>query len=423
MSYVAEPPVYSVEQCNELVNQVLAAEIGPILVEGEITGLQIKRGQWVTFDLKDSASVINCFASVYKVGRSFTNGMLVRVLARPRIYVPYGKYSLSVEAVKPVGAGALQQAYELLYAQLEREGLFQAVHKQAIPPYPESIGLITSPEGAALDDVRTVVVGRWGGVHLYLHPVHVQGKNAVPEIIAAVQFFNERTSVDTIILTRGGGSMEDLQAFNDERVARTIFASRIPLICAIGHERDTTIAELVADQRAATPSHAAQLAVPARDAVQQQLIRHYAQMTERVRERILRNRHQLTSLTQRLELPIQHLLHQARQLFARYAHAAVSVRHTVAHAAQQTVQLQHRLSDVASGRLAAAKSRATSAASLLTALNPAAIVARGYSFTTDEQSGRVIRTVDAVRQGQRLSTHVADGVIASEVHHASEKAI
>lgn len=423
MSYAIDPPVYSVEQCNELVNEVLGAEIGAILVEGEISNLQIKRNQWVTFDLKDSTSVVNCFASVYKVGRSYEHGMMVRVLARPRIYVPYGKYSLNIDAIQPVGEGALQQAYQLLLRQLEGEGLFEQHRKQPLPPYPERIGLITSPEGAALDDVRTVISGRWGGLQVLLYPVLVQGTSAPTDIIRAIQYFNERSIVDTIILTRGGGSMEDLQAFNTERVARAIAGSKIPVVCAIGHERDTTIAELVADQRAATPSHAAQLAVPSRETVRQALQGYALRLAEPIRRRLAAQRHVLSVVEHRLREPIQRIIRDAHDVLARYTQAARELHHAVDRTAGTLTQYQAGMMIRIRDKLATASLRLTRNTSLLHALNPRAILARGYSFTTDEQSGTVVRSTQGIKLGQRLTIHLADGVIRSEVRHASKKTI
>ena len=419
MSYAVEPLVYSVQQCNELVNELLSEEIGTILVEGEISNFQVKRNQWVTFDLKDSGSVVNCFASLFKVGRSFDHGMHVRILAKPRIYVPYGKYSLTVEAVQPIGAGALQQAYELLLRQLTAEGLFDPQHKQAIPTYPERIGIITSAEGAAIDDVRKVLTERWGGFQLALYPVHVQGKEAATDVLRAIHYCNEHSTNDVLIVTRGGGSLEDLQAFNDERVARAIFSSRIPIICAIGHEKDTSIAELVADQRAATPSHAAQLAVPDRATVQAYLHQLSSQTQQRVQTRIHRYQSRLATERQLIARSVQRVLQAATHQLTRYELAAQQIPKRAARATSTLLQEERRLTHRAQQLLGQSQQRLMTAAGIAQALDPRAVLRRGYSFTTDQELGTVIRTIGDVVPGQQLTTHLADGIIQSEVTHAN----
>jgi exodeoxyribonuclease VII large subunit len=375
-----QPTTYSVTELNEHVNHTLEEKIGTILVEGEIVNFKVNRQQWVTFDLKDESSVVNCFASVYKIGSAFENGMTVRLLAKPRIYIPYGKYSLTIEAIQPIGTGSIQQAFKLLIQKLTIDGLFNVEHKKILPKFPEKIGLITSPEGEALHDVRKIFDGRWGGFSTYLYPVHVQGNQAVDEIIQSIHYFNERFPVDVIILTRGGGSMEDLLAFNNEKVARSIFASRIPIVAAIGHERDVTIAELVADMRAATPSHAAQIVVPDWQVISKNL----EQITHRTKMSIISS---LTTLKQTLEQ----------------------------QAIEQKTLVRLALKNLSTWRLAQQ--------ALLSALNPTNILKRGYSFTTDLDSGTIIRSIANANLGQRIQTHLSDGSIYSEVTHANKKII
>lgn len=377
---LVEPIVYSVQAFNELVNQALDEHIGTVLVEGEITGFRVNRQQWVTFDLKDASSIVNCFASVYKIGTAFENGMMVRVLAKPRIYVPYGKYSLTIEAIRPVGSGAIQKAYALLVQTLTAEGLFAPEHKKPLPSFPERVGIITSPEGEALHDVRKIFSSRWGGFSAHLYPVHVQGTRSPDNIVTAIHYFNERHPVDVIILTRGGGSAEDLLAFNDEGVARAIFASRIPVIAAIGHERDVTIAELVADVRAATPSHAAQIAVPDRKTIKSNLIQLALTIRNLIQQRMTINRQHLTDATLGIN-----------QAFKR--------------------------------SLLEARSACISQDALLNALNPIRILDRGYSFTMLPDSGTIIRSITDVSSGQQIRTYLADGNIYSEVAHVTKEII
>lgn len=376
----AQPAIYSVHEFNELVNRTLDEQINSVLIEGEIANFKISRQQWVTFDLKDDQSIVNCFASVYKIGSSFENGMHVRILAKPRIYIPYGKYSLTIEAIQPIGLGSIQLAFNLLLKKLTSDGLFAPEHKKTLPQYPERIGLITSPEGEALHDVRKIFNSRWGDFSVYLFPVHVQGNQAVNEIIQSIHYFNERFPVDVIILTRGGGSMEDLIAFNNEQLARAIFASRIPIVAAIGHERDVTIAELVADTRAATPSHAAQTVVPDWKFVNNNL----EQTTYKTRKYI---ENTLSLLRQELEQ--QKIKHKT--LISR-----ILENISVWLLAQQA---------------------------MINALNPDTILKRGYSFTTDLDSGKILKSIENVVPGQRIQTQLSDGGLYSEVTYVNKEII
>lgn len=390
MSHAANPPVYSVTAFNELVNEALAEQVGTVLVEGEVSGYTVRQGKWASFDLKDPTSTVNCFAPVFRIGVPLEDGLRVRILGMPRIYIPYGKYSLTVTAVEPVGAGALRRAYELLLKKLQGDGLFAPEHKLPILRLPASIGLITSPDGAALGDVRRVLRERWGGFKLILAPVAVQGRTAAAAVVEAIEYFNQQRPVSTLIVTRGGGSFEDLQSFNDERVARAIYASRIPIIAAIGHEQDVTIAELVSDARAATPSNAAQLAVPDRATVALELNAAANRTHTAVQSRV--DRHTRT-----------------------LAHASGLVRQTLIRAHQSIVQKRTRITNVVSVKRQGAAQRLTQAIQLIEALNPHAVLGRGYSFTVDAQSGTMVRSVTQVRTGQLLRTHVSDGQISSEV--------
>ncbi|MBI4032449.1 exodeoxyribonuclease VII large subunit [Candidatus Berkelbacteria bacterium] len=390
MNRSAEPPVYSVTEFNELVNAALTEHVGSVLVEGEISGLTIRQNRWVSFDLKDQTSTLNCFAVRYRIGIPLEDGMRVRILGTPRIYVPYGKYSFNVMAIEPIGEGAFRRAYELLLKTLEVEGLFASEHKQPIPRFPTSIGIITSPDGAALGDVRRILRERWGGFTLVLAPVAVQGRTAAAAVVEAIEYFNQYQPVSTLIVTRGGGSLEDLQAFNDERVARAIYASRIPIIAAIGHEQDVTIAELVADQRAATPSNAAQLTVPDRVTVALQL----------------------TATQARVQAAIQRRIDTHDQALAR---AIELVRRTLLHAQQSVSTSSTRITNVIRIGRDAAKTRVNQIAQLFQALNPHAILGRGYSFTIDAASGTIVRSVKQAITGHHIQTRVSDGVFTSEV--------
>lgn len=413
----ATPRVYTVTELNEWVNTLLSEQVGPILVGGEISDVRISRDTWVTFTLKDPTSTISCFGHRRRIGTSLTDGMQVRILGTPRVYVPYGKYSLTIAAVEPVGEGALRQAYELLLAQIRAEGLLLAERKRPLPRFPEHIALITSSDGAALADVRRVLEQRWGEFRLTLVPTAVQGMSAVPELVSALQIANELATVDVIILTRGGGSLEDLQAFNDERVIRAVTTSRVPVVAAIGHERDTTITELVADQRAATPSNAAQLTVPDRETVRLELATAKTRLSQTVSEKL-----------QHADASFEQFYRATERSFMRVHQELELARNRLATQGQlrgrQTSEQRGALSRYRSA-LTLHFTKALSShlqglehrAKLLESLNPRAILGRGYSYTVDAQSGKMLTSIRGLRPTQQVKTHLSDGSFLAEVKH------
>ncbi|MCR4278918.1 MAG: exodeoxyribonuclease VII large subunit [bacterium] len=225
-------------------------------VEGEVSGYRVSRGQWVSFDLKDEDALINIFLPVWNLQIPVEDGMRVRVYGKPRIYPKFGKFSLSAERIVPAGEGELKKALQALRACLESEGLFDPSRKRELPRFPERVAFIGSKESAAYGDFVRILGERWGGMTIDVYHVLVQGERAPKQIISAIHSAQEGT-YDALVMSRGGGSFEDLMAFNDEGVARAIHASKIPTLVAIGHERDVTLAEEVADVRASTPTDCA----------------------------------------------------------------------------------------------------------------------------------------------------------------------
>ncbi|HAU66260.1 MAG: Exodeoxyribonuclease 7 large subunit [Candidatus Uhrbacteria bacterium GW2011_GWF2_39_13] len=265
--------VISVGEYLELVNQTLKyIPSATLQVEGEVSDYRVAQGKWVSFDLKDETTeaVLKCFMTTWQLKTPLEDGMRVQVKGYPKVYERFGTFKMNVQDVELVGEGALRRAYELLKKKLETEGLFDISRKRSLTRFPQRIGLITSRDAAAYGDFIRILNNRWGGVHLLFAHVHVQGKEAVGEIVEAFSFFNKLSSEqrpDVLVLTRGGGGLEDLHAFNDEDVARAIYASVIPVVCAVGHERDESLADFVADVRASTPSNAAERVVPSRQDV------------------------------------------------------------------------------------------------------------------------------------------------------------
>ncbi|MCH8049425.1 exodeoxyribonuclease VII large subunit [Patescibacteria group bacterium] len=265
-----EKKILTVSDYLDLVNDTLALiPSEEIVVVGEVSDFRISQEKWINFDLKDEEqeAKISCFTTVFKLTMPLEDGMRVQVVGYPKVYERFGRFSFNVQAVELVGEGALARAYELLKKKLAQEGLFDLERKRPIPRFPEKIGLITSKEAAAYGDFLRILNNRWGGIEIIHTPVHVQGKEAVREILVAFERFEQLEQFErpeVIVLTRGGGSLEDLHAFNDEQVARAVFSSSVPVICGVGHERDESLCDFVADVRASTPSNAAEIVVPDR---------------------------------------------------------------------------------------------------------------------------------------------------------------
>jgi len=250
-----------VSEALTLINDTLEQTIPAIIVEGEISGFKVSQGKWVFFDIKDEDSTLNCFMPVFGLNVPLEDGMKARVLAVPKL-TKWGRFSLTVKQVELAGEGSIKKAYQILKKKLEGEGLFEASRKRPIPEFPEKIGVITSSAAAGWQDFKKLIDERWAGLDIKQVNVAVQGIDSPRQIIKAIEYFNQSSSpVDLIVIVRGGGSIEDLAGFNDEKLVRSITASRTPVVVGVGHENDETLASLAADVSAATPTHAATLIV------------------------------------------------------------------------------------------------------------------------------------------------------------------
>jgi len=257
-----ELPVLGVSDFVAVLNQTLEYAYPSVIIQGELANFRVSKNRWVYFDLKDEFSSVKFFGTIYQLPGPLENGLLLQVRGQPRLHQQYG-FSVNVQFMQPVGEGSLRRAAALLEAKLTAEGLFDPARKRLLPYPPRRIGLITSSESAAYADFIKIMKERWAGIEIELADVQVQGELAHQQIVGALEYFNSHAeAVDVIVITRGGGSAEDLAAFSTESVTRAVAASRIPTLVAIGHEVDLSLAELAADQRASTPSNAAQLLVP-----------------------------------------------------------------------------------------------------------------------------------------------------------------
>jgi len=421
---------------------LLEQQMGQVWISGEISNFtQPASGHWY-FTLKDDGAQVRC-AMFRNSNRRVTfrpqHGQQVLVRANITLYEPRGDYQIIVESMQPAGVGLLQQQFEQLKQKLSLEGLFDAQHKQPLPSPAHQIGVITSKTGAALHDILHVLQRRDPSLPVVIYPTAVQGDDAPAQIVRAIQLANQRAECDVLIVGRGGGSLEDLWSFNDERVARAIFASRIPIVSAVGHETDVTIADFIADLRAPTPSAAAE--VVSRN--QQELLRQIQGQQQRLemamdyffanlQQRFTRLHHRLQQqhpqlqlarqqttldrLRQRLNHAVENRLRLATQQQQRVTQRLNQQQpQGRIHRAQTRIQqLEYRLSQLITARLGGTRQRFGTAIAQLEAVSPLATLARGYSVTT-ATDGKVLKKTKQVKAGDLLTTRVEDGLIESQV--------
>jgi len=411
--------IYQVSEINQLASAAIENEFGTVWVEGEISGLKRSQPGHLYFSLKDEKAVLNAaFFRGDQRGLAFEpqDGMRVQAQGRLTIYVQGGRYQMVVRALEEAGKGSLQEAFEKLKQKLAEEGLFDESRKKPIPALPQHIGVVTSPTGAAIRDILNVVSRRFFNLHLVIGPVRVQGEGAAQEIASAIDLFNERADMDVIIVTRGGGSLEDLWAFNEEVVARAIARSAIPVISAVGHEIDFTISDFVADLRAPTPSAAAELVVGRKDAlveaVNQLNLRLARELKSRAAE--LRGRVLAAAGSYVFREP-GNLVRQYRQ---RIDHALTRSQHSLVRRSQQ---LQQRVDEISlrvkhrtETTVTTLKHELRRLRAQILALSPTAVLDRGYSITWLEPA-RVLRSAAEVKPGQIITTTLANGALCSAV--------
>jgi exodeoxyribonuclease VII large subunit len=364
--------------------------------------------------------------------------MSIVCLARVTVYQPRGEYQLIIETVEPLGVGALQKAFEQLKARLAAEGLFDSGRKKPIPFLPAKIGVITSPSGAVIRDILTVTHRRFPSIDILIAPVRVQGAEAPGEIVKALGYLHFAGDVDVIIIARGGGSLEDLAPFNDEKVARAIAASRIPVISAVGHETDFTIADFVADLRAATPSAAAEMAVPRRDELTDTIERLRGRLVQRLSHDIAQRQKNTFALRQRLRDPRRRLTDALLALddYSERIKAAI-LRHreqkrkelsglnmrlhyqnplAIIKADRALLDDRRRLLQTAWERsFSSRKNREKGASSLLESLSPLAVLGRGYSIARHLTDGRIIRRATDTAIGEEIEILIAAGKLGAKI--------
>jgi exodeoxyribonuclease VII large subunit len=436
-------PVLTVSELNRMARRALKSQLPLLWVEGEVSNFtRATSGHWY-FSLKDAYAQVRC---VMFRGRNqfadFTpaNGDHVEIRALPSLYEARGEFQLGAESIRRAGAGRLYEAFLKLKAKLEAEGLFDPLNKRALPRFPRRIGVVTSPQAAALHDVLTALARRMPGLPVILYPTPVQGSGAGAQIAAAIRLAGARAECDVLLVCRGGGSLEDLWAFNDEAVARAIAASPMPVVSGVGHETDFTLADFAADLRAPTPTAAAELASP----VRQELLLQLGQLARQLQHQLARKQH---SEMQRLDFLARRLVHPAEQLrrrqtdlkqLAQRLHAAsrtrltreqlriaqlnqrlVTPRHVIQREQQRLDALGTRSQRAVQNSFGQRRLNLARLASSLVHLNPEGVLARGYSIVQRE-NGAVVQDATSLAAGDTLGIRFHRGQARARVETTSK---
>ncbi|WP_447928105.1 exodeoxyribonuclease VII large subunit [Vreelandella sp. EE27] len=438
----------SVSALNKQARQALERDMGEVWVEGELSNVSKPASGHIYFTLKDDRAQVRCALFRQRarfVAAPMRDGDQVKLRGKVSLFEPRGDYQLIAEAVQAAGLGELLAAFERLKAQLDGEGVF--ANARELPYPPRKLLILSSATGAAIRDVLAVLKARWPLTDVTLIPVPVQGAEAAPAMVSALALLNRQTRLDpnqdAILITRGGGSLEDLWAFNNEHLARAIFNSRLPVMSAVGHEVDTTLADFAADVRAPTPSAAAERLVPdgqalartlgqsearLRRAMQQKLQRE-SQRLDNLRarlkhpgEQLAQKRQQVEQLGQRLQRAMQLTLTQQQGRATQLGKRLASQDMARLHQAEQTRidQLERRLKGAMQRTLEARRARLTSAARELNAVSPLAVLGRGYAIAQDDQ-GQVIHRAQDTAPGQKLSLRLGEGRLSVEVKRRHKK--
>lgn len=440
--------IYSVYEITRQLRQVIETSLQPVFVMGEISGFIRHSSGHIYFNLKDENATLRCtFFKGANASLTFqpADGMQVICFGKLTVYEKGGYYNLNVQNMQEAGMGLLQQKFEQLKKKLEKEGLFAAEHKKPLPKYPDRIGIITSPTGAALKDIINIINRRYP-VELIVYPALVQGSDAPPQIIQGIKYFNNTRDVDFIIITRGGGSQEDLFCFNDEALARAIYDSSLPIISAVGHEIDFTLADFVADLRAPTPSAAAELAVPDKKDLLNLLASLKKRLDLSVQNNFTGKRTPLLNL--QLELAKYHPERVWRSFQQRFDMAEMALHNALKQLPEKRLQFEmkannimqqlnsrielclakskadcnltwHQLNEKINNQLQFKTNRLNSLSEILEQLSPRSIQSKGWIMAFKE--GKLISSIKQVSEGENLSLDFADGIAETTVNKVEKR--
>lgn len=398
-----EKHVYTVSELTRDLRVIIEDSFPGVWVEGEISNFILHTSGHIYFSLKDATSVLRCAMfkrANEKLKFSLKNGMKVIVLGSVSLYEARGDYQLIIEELEPRGVGALQLQFQQLKEKLQKEGLFDERYKAPIPFLPTRIGVVTSPTGAAIRDILSIARRRFANVEIIINPVKVQGVGAKEEIAAAIRQFNELGNIDVMIVGRGGGSLEDLWPFNEEVVARAIFDSEIPVISAVGHEIDFTIADFVADYRASTPSAAAELVIPKKEDLKRMVDTATAHLNHVLSSLICTCKERLLSLQSAhvLRRPLNFIVQREQRIDDLRKEMSVRIGHILEMSVQRHNGIEAKLE----------------------AFNPKRILRRGYSITLKLPGGEVIKDVSAISRGDRVETRLGKGKFWSRIEEVED---
>jgi len=434
-------PPLTVSELTARIKQTIEGRFGQVLVEGEVSNCKVWSSGHIYFTLKDDYAQMRAVLfrmQARQLRFRLEDGLRILVRGRLSLYEVKGEYQLIADAVEPHGLGALQAAFEQLKRALAAEGLFEPSRKRALPVRPRRIGIVTSLDGAALRDILRVITVRHPSARIVIRPARVQGDEAAADLVRALRAIAKVPELDVVIVGRGGGSAEDLRAFNDERLARAIAACPVPVISAVGHEVDFTIADFVADVRAATPSNAAELVVDRADNFQARIQRARHQLSSCMARRLasltqradrasvrmdrwpvtveLRARDQQV-LQRRLADALRNLVDTGRTRFDQLRRRLErrDVRRLVTEGRARTTAAEHRLRTLATARRHAAERRAAALAARLDALSPLAVLGRGYAVCWNESRTGIIRSAAQVQPGERVQVTLAEGEIGCRI--------
>jgi len=388
--------IYTVSEITQAIKGLLEEKIGEVWIEGEISNFSVGPNGHFYFSLKDQNSIIKAAMFAYaNKGLKFKpeNGLKVTCFGKVNVYAPYGQYQIIIERIEPKGLGGQQLAFEQLKKKLEQEGLFSARHKKPLPLMPFSVGIVTSAKGAAIRDILQILKKGAPFVNVVIRSVRVQGEHAAGEISAAIEELNSFAKTDLIIVSRGGGSSEDLWAFNEEEVARAIFNSRLPVVSAVGHQINITLSDLTADVFVETPSAAAKIVIDRKNALVSELVdlRHELDFCVKNIMGELKNR--LVAFTHMLKSPLERLLEKQQQVDELFSELNDFMRHCLELAKERSSSLVHRLAT----------------------LSPLSILSRGYSLSMLMPAGTILKDAGQLKPGDKLKTVLYKGGFTSLV--------
>ena len=443
MQNIEQEHIYSVSELNKEVYQLLSSTFGVVWIEGEISNYLRSSAGHIYFSLKDEHSQIRCAMFRQQnqlVSFPIEDGKQILARARVGLYQPRGEYQLIVDYIEEAGEGLLRQRFELLKSKLQQEGLFDSSNKLPLPEFPQTLGVITSPSGAAIQDIFNIMNRRFPCINVIVYPTLVQGREATQQISKAIEIANERNECDLLILARGGGSLEDLWCFNEEQVARAMFDSSIPIVSGIGHETDVTIADLVADYRAPTPSGAAEIALPDTDEIQQRLRNFNRQFFNTMKlllamvkqkclslDAKLQQKHPISILeqySQRLDLALQGMKASPREYVTRTSNRinvlnACLIRSSPLSLHQnmqsKVTNIHRRLIVATQGIFGNTEQLFSIIVAKLDGTSPLNVLGRGYAYVVDPDTQRNIKSVRQIKVGSTIKTRLKDGSFGSKI--------